>query len=283
MIQILLRYAVGSRILRFMQEQLAIQNLLQTRLGEMKRKNPSYSVRAFAKKVGLNSGALSAILNGKRNVSEILARRIAERLMLDPQERAELFSLFPEKRLYQKEGMKTDSVDPSYLQLSAAQYRVVGEWQHFAILTLLEVQDFDSSAEWIAKRLNLSVTKTEQSIARMISIGMLERNEEGKLIKAPQKFRTTDDVVDTSIRRSHEETLELAKESLSRDSIDERDFTHISLAIDPKNMSMAKELIRKFQDEFATLVESGNKAEVYRLSMQFFPLTVLDKSLEKKV
>ncbi len=266
-----------------MQEQLAIQNLLQARLGEMKRKNPSYSVRAFAKKVGLNSGALSAILNGKRNVSEILARRIAERLMLDPQERAELFSLFPEKRRYQKEGMKTDSVDPTYLQLSAAQYRVVGEWQHFAILTLLEVQDFDSSAEWIAKRLNLSVTKTEQSIARMISIGMLERNEDGKLIKAPQKFRTTDDVVDTSIRRSHEETLELAKESLSRDSIDERDFTHISLAIDPKNMSMAKELIRKFQDEFATLVESGNQAEVYRLSMQFFPLSVLEKNLEKKV
>ena len=78
-----------------------------------------------------------------------------------------------------------------------------------------------------------------------------------------------------SVRRSHEETLELAKESLHRDSIHERDFTHITLAIDPKNLSMAKELIRKFQDEFASLVETGNTTEVFRLSMQFFPLSDL--------
>jgi hypothetical protein len=45
---------------------------------------------------------------------------------------------------------------------------------------------------------------------------------------------------------------------------------------------MAKELIRKFQDEFAKLVETDNQTEVYRLSMQFFPLSNLESSKEDK-
>ena len=256
-----------------MKEQIAIQKLLQDRFDEIRRKNAHFSIRAFSKKLGLNSGALSTILNGKRNVSATLARRICERLMLDPQERSELLGLFPAKRTYQKAGLKTDEVDPTYLQLSAAQYRVVGEWQHFAILTLMRTATFKSDPNWIAARLGISPAKVEQALARLISIGILERAADGTLTRIPQKFRTTDDVVDMSVRRSHEETLDLAKESLQENSIHERDFTHISLAVDPNKMSMAKELIRKFQDEFAKLVESDTQTEVYRLSMQYFPLS----------
>jgi uncharacterized protein (TIGR02147 family) len=257
-----------------MKEQAAVQHLLQSRYEALRQKNPQYSIRAFAKKVGLNSGAVSSIFNGKRNVSITLARRLAERLMLDPQERSELFALFPEKRRYKRDA--TDSLDPNYLQLSVAQYRVVAESQHFALMTLMTTKNFKSDPTWIAKRLRISVPKTEQAIARLISIGILEKDAEGNLTRIPEKFRTTDDVADLSIRKSHEETLDLAKESLHRETVAQRDFTHTSIAIDPKNLSMAKELIRKFQDDFTQLVETGNKTEVYRLSMQFFPLTDLE-------
>jgi uncharacterized protein (TIGR02147 family) len=277
-----------------MQEQLAIQALVRTRYGELRAKNSSYSVRAFAKKMGLNSGAVSGIINGKRNVSESLARRICDRLMIDPQERMELLKLFPEKRAYQKPGADsnlTQNAHPStYLQLSAAQFRVISEWEHFAILALMRTTDFNSDPHWIAKRLRISPTRAEQSIGRLISIGIIERSDRldtsdeksgektraQTLTRSDKKFRTTDDISDIGVRRSHLENLELQRQSLERDAIKNRDFTHDTLAIDPKNLSMAKELIRKFQDEFAKLVESGNRTEVYRLSMQFFPLSNLE-------
>jgi uncharacterized protein (TIGR02147 family) len=201
--------------------------------------------------------------------------------MLDPQERMEVLSLFPEKRAYKKEGAPQDKIDPTYLQLSAAQYRVVGEWQHFAILTLMRTKNFQSNTAWIASRLGLSEAKVESAIARLVSIGTLERTADGKLTRNPQKFRTTDDVVDMSVRRSHAENMDLAKDALDQVSIHERDFTHVTLAVDPEKMSMAKELIRKFQDEFAKLVESGNSTEVYRFSMQYFPLSKITSENKK--
>jgi hypothetical protein len=50
-------------------------------------------------------------------------------------------------------------------------------------------------------------------------------------------------------------------------------MTSVTMAIDPRKIGMAKEFIRKFQDEFCVLVEQGDQTEVYKLSMQFFPLT----------
>jgi uncharacterized protein (TIGR02147 family) len=262
-----------------MNEQVALQNKLNQRFAELKRKNASYSIRALAKRIGLNSGALSSILNGKRNVSPTLARRICENLGLDPQERMEILDLFPKKRAYSKptQAANPDGSTSAYVQLSAAQFRVVAEWQHFGILVLMRTRGFKSEAEWIARRLGLTVPKTEKAISRLISVGLLEQTEDGCLKRATHKFRTSDDVVDLSVRRSHEENMDLAKEALHKNQVTERDFTHISLAIHPKNLSMAKELIRKFEDEFAKLVESEDATEVYRLSMQFFPLTTLNQ------
>ena len=85
-----------------MKEQLAIQNLLRTKLSEIQKTNSQYSLRSYSKKVGIHVGALSCIINGKRNVSEKLAERIINRLLLDPQERSEIMALFPKKRRYQK-------------------------------------------------------------------------------------------------------------------------------------------------------------------------------------
>jgi hypothetical protein len=82
------------------QEQLAIQRLLHRKLEQARLRNPAYSVRALAMKVGLGSPALSEILNGKRRVSLKLALRIGERLCLSPPEVREIAELFPAKRPY---------------------------------------------------------------------------------------------------------------------------------------------------------------------------------------
>jgi hypothetical protein len=53
----------------------------------------------------------------------------------------------------------------------------------------------------------------------------------------------------------------------------ERDFTTVTMAIDKRKLSTAKELIRKFEDELSDLLESGHRTDVYRLSVQLFPFT----------
>jgi uncharacterized protein (TIGR02147 family) len=266
-----------------MKDQIAIQNILREKLLEIQRSNPRYSLRAFAKKVGVHVGALTYIMNGKRNVSRKLAERIARRLLLDPQQRAEILSLFPEKRSYRKPGSvaQGEVLEPRYLALNAAQFKIAAEWEHFGVLSLMKCENFESSHSWIANRLGITESKARQAVERLLQLGLIALDPSGSLSRAEKSYRTSDDVADLSLKRHHDQSMDLAKESLHRDEVHVRDFTSVTMAIDPKKLSMAKELIRKFEDELSDLLESGHRTEVYRLSMQLFPLSRIE-SMEKK-
>jgi len=256
-----------------MKEQIAIQTILQTKFAEIQRTNPRYSLRAYARKLGVHVGALSYIINGKRNVSRKLAERMARKLLLDPQERAELLGLFPEKTPYKKAAQPGGAAGSRYLALTAAQFKIAAEWEHFAVMSLVKCKDFENSAEWIASRLGITPTRSAQVVERLLQLGLLEIDLDGKLSRSQKSYRTSDDVAEISLKRHHEQSLDLAKESLHRDDVSIRDLTSITMAIDSKKISMAKERIRIFQDELSDLLESGHRTEVYRLSMQLFPLS----------
>lgn len=66
---------------------------LITIFDERKEKNPRYSLRAFARSLGVSSGQLSEILSGKRPLSHKLARRISIALALTEEESQKLIFL----------------------------------------------------------------------------------------------------------------------------------------------------------------------------------------------
>jgi uncharacterized protein (TIGR02147 family) len=258
-----------------MKAQIEIQRLLRQKLTEAQQNNPRYSLRAFAGRTGLAPGALSAILNGKRSVSPKLATKICQALLLDPQERGEILRHFSRRESvsFPKDG----DLEPKYRELSAAQFRIVSEWQHFAILSLLNTRGFKSDPEWIARRLGITTTAAKTAIERLMSLEMLTLKNGKKLVRSDSPFRTSDDLADVSIRKSHEEGLDLAKDSLRKHPLTERDHSTITMAIDPARIAEAKARIRAFQDDLSELMESGHQQEVYRLAIQLFPLTVIEK------
>jgi len=68
-------------------------DFLTTIFNERKEKNPRYSLRAFARSLGVSSGQLSEILSGKRPLSHKLARRISIALALTDEESQKLIHL----------------------------------------------------------------------------------------------------------------------------------------------------------------------------------------------
>lgn len=243
-----------------------MQQLLQERFHQAKARNPNYSVRAFAKRAGVAPGTLSLVMLGKRNVSYKLARKIADNLMLDPQERSEILSEHIQKDF---EKPKTNT----YLQLSKDQFNLISEWRYFALLNLVKLKSFVNKTSWVANRLGLSEAKTKETVETLKRLEML-KEEKGTLKRSVSKYRTTDDVASIALKKSHFQNLELAQESLNKDEVDQRDFTWITFNMKKDNMPKAKELIRKFQDDFMELVEDEQEGDdVYRMAMQLFKLT----------
>ena len=61
-------------------------SLLRQELERRQAKNPSYSLRAFARSLGIDPGALSAILNQRRPLSEAWCDRLVQRLGLSAED-----------------------------------------------------------------------------------------------------------------------------------------------------------------------------------------------------
>ena len=265
-----------------MTAQTAIQNKIGERLAEARFKNPAFSIRAFSKRLGVSPTTLSRILNGRRSVSAKLATQLIERLGLSPIEAQKILSLFPVRRQYRRSELsEDDSTTQQSLILTMDQYHVVSEWFHFGLRALLRTKDAQSSRKhcepkWLAKRLGINPSEAAKAIERLLRLEMIERLPDGRLRATDVSFHSIDGVSSASIRQNHAQHLELARASLERDSVESRDFTNLVIAINPKKISEAKEVIRKFRKKIETVLEdesTGPKQEVYSLAIQLFPLT----------
>lgn len=78
---------------------------------ERKDKNPRYSLRAFARSLGVSSGQLSEILSGKRPLSHKLARRISIALALTESESQKLIQLVSQ----QSQFLETNGANSRHL------------------------------------------------------------------------------------------------------------------------------------------------------------------------
>ena len=259
-----------------MKEQIHIQNLIRSGLSDIKSKNPNFSLRAYAKKLSLSPSALSEIVNGKRKVSKKLAARIVEKMNLGPTEAYAVLNLFDQKTtrldFIEQSHISETPANIDFLKLSSDQFNLISEWQHFAILSLIETEDFKSDINWIAQRLSISPTQAQASVDRLIRLGFVFKKNK-KLITNKQALLTSDNIPNQAVRKSHYADLRLAEKALDSCPVDERDFTAITIPANKKNLAKAKKMIREFQDKLTLCLEQGPKDEVFKFTFYLYPLT----------
>lgn len=252
-----------------MNAQQALQSVLFKRFSELKARNGAYSVRAFAKRLGLSAAATNEILKGERNVSEKLAQRILLRLQMDPSERAQILSYF-ERKASQSARSAPSSQS---LKLSSDQFRTISDWVHFAIMSLIKTKGFKADPVWISQRLGVTESRVSLAIDRLLRLGLITRSGKRGFKRTEARIQTSDDVLDVSIQRAHIEDMELAKAAILELPVTVRDFTSITIPVNLESIPSVKEAIRRAQDEIADLLTKGQTTEVYRLCSYLFPLT----------
>lgn len=220
-------------------------------------KNPSYSLRAFSNRLGIQVSALSEILNGKRVISKKMGKRILLGLGLCPIESEKILT-----------GSRVDEES----NLSLDYFKAVSDWYYFAILSLAEISDFKADPEWISKRLNISKREAKSALDRLIKLEMLIE-EDGVFKASGIQYKTPTDIANISLKNHTIQTLELATNSVVNEPVEKRDFSTVTMAIDPSNIDEAKRMIKSFRKRLSKKLESGNKKEVYKLAIQLFPLS----------
>lgn len=244
-------------------DQREIQQILNQKFDEIKERNPQFSLRAFAHKLSISSGALSQIMNGKRRVSERLAYELAEKLALSGEEMKKFLTSFQ-----MSEGMKKD---PEYAMFDHGAYAVDEIWQVFVVLNMLKLDNFEFSTSAAATLIGIGEDEVNELIEKMIFNGLLKWSPENQLERTAENVMTKDQVTDKHLVEIQHRYMDKAK-AASEILVPDRDLTSIVMPVNKNNIPRAKKLIRKFYQEIAAVLEHGDRDAVYGLNVQLYPL-----------
>lgn len=254
--------------------------LLKAELAKRCRKNPKFSLRAFAKMLGTDSSSLSKILSGKRGLSRANFESFSEILGLMPEEK--------EKFLLQElDGILNDSKGSEFIALQCSsedQIIASSDWLHVAMLeaTKLGLTGGLKVNSTLAKRFNVSVHEVDDAISRLVRLGMLESDGQGFFKEAKAYSTLNLGVTSAPLRRRQTAFIEKSLSALEECPADLRDHSGLTLAFSLCDLAAVKEFIRRFRRDFNAKFSQNNEADlIYQLNIQFFPLENL--SLQKSV
>lgn len=232
---------------------LTLQKFLQKELSDRQKRNPAFSLRSLAKAIEISPSALSQVLSGKRELGKKSQSKVYKFLNYT--------SSLPSVKKSKKKKIK----------LEEEVFQVISNWLSFAILSLGETSQNLHNASKIASLLSVPAEKVNKAFTRLRNLGIIEIKN-GRYHQVISPFKTSDDIPSNAIKKFHRSVLNLALEKLDLIAPKDREFRSLTLAINSKHFSQAKELTRKYFQDMESLLENGKKDAVYQLNLQMFPL-----------
>lgn len=249
--------------------------VLRDTLLKRQSRNPAYSLRSFARDLGMTAANLSQIFSGKNGISVKRAQEISEKLSLNPFE-AEIFCDLVSSRHARDAGTREtakkrlENVEASSACLDLDAFKIIEDWYHFAILETLKIKIGRLGTGRIAAYLRIDPQLVRHALERLRRLKLVNRLN-GRWEATHHRLTTTHDIPSRSIRSFHHQVLGKAAEALETQPVQDREFGSTMLAIKHSDITKAKEAIREFRKKFcAEFAVEADGDDVYCLATQFF-------------
>lgn len=245
------------------------RELLREQLKERTDANPSYSLRAFARQLGVSASGLSMMMSAKTPVTLSFIEKIGEKLnLLEEDIHKHQLDLLNEKS-------KINFKLRDYEVIDFDCFEIIKDWYHYGILNLMRTKDFQAKPSWIAKRLGITLGEVQGAIERLQKAGILEIKN-GKWKDVSNKFtsHTNNKQYNKAAKKNQQQLFEKALKAIEDVDFEKRNHTGTTIAISSKDLPKAKEFITKFRKQFMQEFDrSTNGDEVYHIGIALFPLT----------
>ena len=256
-----------------------------------KKEIRSFSFRYFAAKTGVSASMLKDIIDGRRRLSLAIMQKYAGVMNLTPKETeyfGALVQFVNSKSNYEKNLHYTRMLqlrgNSTVKFIDEEQYEFFRCWYHSALREMVMLPDFREDYDWIAKRCipRISAAQAKKSIEFMLQLGILKRNEQGKLKAADAVISSEHEMKSFILRNFHSEMIGLAKDAIERFDPAEREISSLTLGVSQKCYKQIKERIRTFKQEILNMVidDASDSEIVCQCNFQLFPL--IERDPEKR-
>lgn len=231
--------------------------------------NPRYSLRSFAKQLKVDASHLAKVLKGKRQVSERFVEWAGWSLNWTPEAIARAKSASDVSRA--KSGRKLRlATEKRFNPITQDEFQVASRWIHFVLLEFAEIDLVLPSIRELSERMGVSMGVVSEAVERLKRVGALVESKTG--IRATKHFTTTKIAGTTpALKKLQKEILSAAARALDEWTIEQRDQSGITMAIDSSKLPEAKERIKRFRRELMDFLQEGKRDRVYQMSISLFP------------
>lgn len=255
-----------------------------------KKKNPAYSMNAFALALTLPKSTLVSILQKTRNLPEKMTPVVAGALRLS-EPKTQYLRLLVEKERTKSPARKKELLKQIHSQMTLSQRlklqtektSILEKWFVLSLLELCNVTGFQLNATRGASALGISELEAELAITQLLEIGALKKNADGFFEKTGSGILVSSPALDFNLRNFHLEMLEKTKKSLVSQEPTERFIGSETFGFNVEQLAMASEAI---EECFTKVVSIANQADtrksIYHLGIQMFRLSeTIDKGYRK--
>ena len=273
--------AEPPRIFEFLDYRL----FLEAHFAHRKAREREFSLRVFARHPELalsSSSFLSAVIKGRKNLSQNLRLRFGRALGLKPVE-MEYFELLiqanqaksaDERGHYQ--GQLARFQGARALTLAESQQRFYARWYYAVVWHWIGLHPDQSNPARIAKALQPPVTtaQAEDAVRALLDLKLIKKLANGYALA--DRHLTAGVAFRGGPARAHgREFIQLALDQLDQSPPEEREYQTVSFSVSRRGRERIRERLDALRAEVRELAESGGGGgdgeRVYALNLQLFP------------
>lgn len=255
------------------------RTILKREFETRKLRRPAYSIRAFARDIGVSGSRLCAVMSGRYGLSASTAKLISSKLHYTTQQTSYFVDLVESKHSRTKLGreqalkrVKAISVPEVFEQISESQSDILGKWFYAAVLEIISSQNIFEPTK-IARHLRLSIDEVNEGIQVLLRLGVLKKV--GKKFEAQNEFLIANGSRSKSIfKKFHNEVLDQVKIAIIEKPLESRKNISTIFSLDCDRLDSARDWLDQMHKQF--IKEFGAKGShnaVMALGVHLIPVS----------
>lgn len=259
--------------------------MLKTELGNRILANSRYSMRAMARDLGMEPPRLSMVLNRKRGLSLVAAKKIVENFNWLDDDKETFIKLVQASHARSKkdrEHAKQDIVKNLRRRNESIEkfvednlFKQIAEPIHYLIIEALKIKNLSPTLDGLCSVIAFPREEIEEAVLRMNELGLLNY-QSGKISLQEYIIKTGGKVPSMALRKHHSMIMKSALKAVMDQRVEERSLSSLTVAIPKELIPEVFEKINNFRreiNEFIINHPNQDKTDVYCLSSQFFKMS----------
>lgn len=250
---------------------------------EERKRVSAFSWREFSRLAGFSSpNYMKVVCDGKSRLSKAGVDRVATAMELVDYER-EYFTLLVDYAESLDEGKKKQAL--ARIRELSREYRVkmldgdsYAYFESWLNPVMRELAPMNPGAKPLAlARMcypEASATEVRESLDFMVHAGILEKMGEYEYAQAEKIVSGSSEIMPLAIRSMHRQMAKFAGEALDSIPVSRRHITGVTLSVTKAEYARIVMELEHFRQKILNIARGVKRGEqVYRLNLQFFPLT----------